>query len=253
MNFVSLIRKDDFRLSIIGKRLRGISAIVPIMSSKGGVGKTVISVSLALSLSELGKSVGLLDLDITNPSAYIVLDADLKEIPGEEKGVIPPLIHNVKFMGISYYTKENPNPLRGWEIDSVLRELLAVTIWGKLDFLIIDTPPGMSDEILDVFAYFRALKPIVIATPSPLALKSVKRLIRLLIDEGFPPLGLIENMSNRPASSIQRLCHTYRITYLGNIPVDLTVDQAIGNLPAFKSTTLYSNVKVIAKKLFGLK
>ncbi len=220
------------------------------MSSKGGVGKTLIASALSLASAEKGYRVGLLDLDITNPSAHIVFSVEPGSIePIEEKGVEPPVVAGVKFMTIAYYSGENPLPLRGQEIDNAIREILAITRWGELDLLFIDTPPGLSDEVLDVLSYFREPKPLIVATPSPLAIRAVERLIALLRDSGVHVLGVIENMAVASESRIAKLCREKGVNYLGTIPFDPNVDAVLGSIEGLKRTSFYRSCARLLEKI----
>jgi len=242
-------KEKDFRLAVINRRFASIKEILPVMSSKGGVGKTLISTVLALVLKDCGYNAGLLDLDITNPSAHTALGVSINELPEEERGVKPLMVDGIEFMSVSFYTKDNPLPLRGWEIDNVIRELLAITIWSELDYLIIDTPPGLSDEALDVISYFRSPKPLVVVTPSPLAINSVRRLLQLLNDlSGLRILGIVENMANKASRSIKELADAFRTKYLGNVPIDPIIDEVIGDTNRLRNTILYAKLKEIARK-----
>jgi len=235
--------KDDPRLMVIGDRLRSVRNIVPIMSSKGGVGKTLVASLLALVSVENGLRTGLLDLDVTNPTTHIVLGIDPSKVkPIEEKGIIPPSIHGIRFMTIAYYSLENPVPLRGYEIDDVIREILAITQWGGLDILFIDTPPGLSDESLDVLTYFTNPRPLIVSTPSPLSIRSVERLLTLLVEQGINILGVVENMVVRVTGHIRDLCRRYGVKYLGQIPYDPGVDIAIGNIEDLRNTKFYKHL-----------
>jgi len=139
----------DARVSVIEKRLKNIKRIISVASGKGGVGKSLVASSLALNLSKKGFKIGLLDLDLYGPSSHIILG--VKDVfPKEEKGIIPPNVHGINFMSIVYFTEDKPSPFRGIDISNIIIELLAITQWGSLDFLIIDMPPGMGDETLDV-------------------------------------------------------------------------------------------------------
>jgi len=242
---------DDPRLLVIEDRLRIVKNIVPVMSSKGGVGKTLIASLMALISAENGLRTGLFDLDITDPSAHIVLGIDpSKTQPIEEKGVIPPKIHGIEFMTVTYYSQENPIPLRGFEVDNVIRELLAITRWGELDILFIDTPPGLSDESLDVLTYFRNPKPIVVTTPSPLSIRSVEKLLTVLIEQGIDLLGIIENMVlTETSSNIYDLCRKFNVRYIGKIPYDPSIDSVLGNINSIKNTLFYRNLKEIFKQI----
>ncbi|RLG84758.1 MAG: ATP-binding protein [Thermoprotei archaeon] len=242
---------DDPRLLVIENRLRRVKNIVPIMSSKGGVGKTLIATLMALLSAENGLRTGLFDLDITDPSAHIVLGIDPSKIqPIEEKGVIPPKIHGIKFMTVTYYSQENPIPLRGFEIDNVIRELLAITQWGELDILFIDTPPGLSDESLDVLTYLRNPKPIVVTTPSPLSMKSIEKLLTVLIEQGIDLLGIVENMVlTKTNNNIYSLCKKFNVKYIGRIPYDPEIDKAIGDINSIRNTLFYKYLKEIFKQI----
>ncbi len=236
---------SDPRLLVIGKRLAGIKHIVPVMSSKGGVGKTIVASILALLASRKG-SVGLLDLDITNPTTHIVLGIDpARVVPSEEKGVHPPVVHGLKFMSIAYYVGDKPVPLRGREIDDVIRELLAVTIWGQLDYLFIDTPPGVSDEVLDTLSYFINPRPVIVTTPSPLAIESTRRLLVLLRDYSAEVIGVIENMSSTPTGIVKELCSRFNTRYLGYIPFYREVDKLLGSPEKLLETPIAERLKEI--------
>jgi len=242
--------QGDPRLAVIERRLARVARVVPVMSSKGGVGKTLLSCLLALALSERGARVGLLDLDVTNPTAHVVLGADLSKFPEEDRGVVPPLIGGVKFMSVAYYSGENPLPLRGWEIDNVVREVLAVTIWGDLDFLVIDTPPGIGDEVLDVLSYFPKHEPLVVATPSPLTVTSVRRLLKLLTEVVKGELiRVVENMARDESSVIADLAKEFRVRFLGKVRFDEGIDKVVGDIDALRRSRMYGDVSVIAERL----
>lgn len=241
--------QGDPRLAVIERRLARVARVVPVMSSKGGVGKTLLSCLLALALSERGARVGLLDLDVTNPTAHVVLGADLGKFPEEDRGVVPPLIGGVKFMSVAYYSGENPLPLRGWEIDNVVREVLAVTIWGDLDFLVIDTPPGIGDEVLDVLSYFSKHEPLVVATPSPLTVASVRRLLKLLTEVVKGELiRVVENMARDESSVIADLAKEFRVRFLGKVHFDEGIDKVVGDIDALRRSRMYGDVSVIAER-----
>ncbi len=245
-----MVSQGDPRLAVIGRRLARVARVVPVMSSKGGVGKTLLSCLLALALSERGARVGLLDLDVTNPTAHVVLGADLSKFPEEDRGVVPPLIGGVKFMSVAYYSGENPLPLRGWEIDNVVREVLAVTIWGDLDFLVIDTPPGIGDEVLDVLSYFPKHEPLVVATPSPLTVASVRRLLKLLTEAVKGELiRVVENMARDDSDIIADLAKKFHVGFLGKVRFDEGVDRAVGDIDALRESRMYKDVSMIAEKL----
>ena len=224
---------------VISKRLSGVKRILAVMSNKGGVGKTVVATGLALAAVEKGLKTGLLDLDFTNPSTHIVLGIDPSKIaPEEEKGIVPPLVHGIKYITLAYYTGDNPVPLRGSSVDEVFKELLAITRWGELDLLVIDTPPGLGDENLDLLTYLgNKLEIVLVATPSRLSIASIEKVIKMLKEAGYKINGLIENMSKKPV--LKDLCSQYGIRYLGCILYDNKLENVLGNVEAFKHTAFY--------------
>jgi len=235
----------DPRELIIYDRLRSVNRKIAILSPKGGVGKTLISLALALSLSLKNRRVGFLDLDLTNPTAHIALGVNVKDLkPKEEKGLIPPEIKGIKFMSIAYYNLDEPLPLRGHEIVNVIKELLAITIWGDLDYLIIDTPPGLSDEVLSVLKYFKEVETLLVTTPSPLALRSVERLIKMLIDAKIKILGIVENMVLEGSRS-NLIASRYGLRVLSYIPYISNLDHWLGDAEKFVKSPLMEYVNTL--------
>ena len=220
---------DDPRVLAARRNLSEVRLIVPVISPKGGVGKTLVSSTLSLVLAEQGLRTGLLDLDVTNPTVHLVLGIDPPGIlPKEERGVIPPLIHGVRVMTPAFYSWENPLTLRGKAIASAIRELLAVTKWGSLDVLLIDMPPGLSDEILETMLLAGNPPALLVSTQSILSLRSVERAARMLRDSGTPVLGLIENMAHTRRSPFEEKYRRMGLRLLAVLPYEPGVEEAIG-------------------------
>jgi len=205
----------DVRESVIGKRLRNINRIICVASGKGGVGKSLIASTLALKLEKKGYNVGILDLDLYGPSSHIILGFNKKGFPDEDKGIIPSKINNIKFMSIIYFSDDKPAPFRGLDISNIIIELLAITQWGSLDYLIIDMPPGIGDETLDIIRLIKNCEFIVVTTPSKVAMGAVKKLLLILTELKIPILGVIENMviknSNLIKNQIKNMDLNYQI------------------------------------------
>lgn len=225
----------DPRLAIINERLRNIGRIIAVGSGKGGVGKSVVSAALSLILSRKNFKVGLFDLDFKGPSCHLILGST-KELPEEEKGIIPPLINGVYFMTIYYYTGDNPLPLRGEEAVNVFRELLSITRWGELDYLIIDMPPGVGDETLELLKLIKRREILLVTTPSILSLNTVDKLVKLLKELKITILGMIENMRTKPNDIVEKYAQRNNIRYLGYIPFDNTLEDNIGKIESFLDT-----------------
>ena len=238
----------DPRLSVIEDRLSKIRRIIAVASGKGGVGKTLIASSLSLLLAKEGFKVGLLDLDFHGPSCDIVLG--IRDVfPKEEKGLIPPKIYGISFMSIIYFAEDHPLPLRGKEISNAIIELLAITRWGKLDFLIVDLPPGMGDEALDTIRLMRNNEFLIVTTPSILSLGVVTRLVRFLRKINANIIGIIENMRVEENDIIKKFAEENDIKYLGYIRYDRTVESALGNIDKLLKTIFINDLKNIMKHL----
>ena len=236
------------RTSVIEKRLKNIKRIIAVASGKGGVGKSMVASSLALHLAHKGCKVGLLDLDLYGPSSHIILGIK-KEFPKEEKGIIPPTIHGISFMSIVYFTEEKPSPFRGVDISNIILELLAITQWGSLDYLIIDMPPGIGDETLDVIRYMKKSEFLVVTTPSKVAMGAVSKLLKILIELKKPVLGVIENMTMTDSSYIEEEVKKLKVRYLGKIHFDESLEGAIGNPDHLAETQAMKNLTLILKKI----
>jgi ATP-binding protein involved in chromosome partitioning len=236
------------RTSVIEKRLKNIKRIIAVASGKGGVGKSLIASSLALHLAHKGFRVGLLDLDLYGPSSHIILGAK-DMVPTEEKGIIPPTVHGISFMSIVYFTEEKPSPFRGGDISNIILELLAITQWGSLDFLIIDMPPGIGDETLDVIRYIKKSEFLVVTTPSKVAMGAVGKLLTILIELKKPLLGVIENMTMKNSSFIEEEVKKLNVRYLGKIHFDETLEDAIGNADRLIETKAMKNLTEILRDI----
>lgn len=239
----------DPRIGIIDERMKGISNIVAVSSGKGGVGKSLIASTIALTLAREGYRVGLFDLDFTSPSTHVILGVrDLQ--PEEKKGIIPPQVHGFKYMSIVYYSGDYVSPLRGADVSNALIELLAITRWNTLDFLIIDMPPGISDATLDIIRLIKETKFLIVTTPSQLAFETVRKLINLLTALKIPIIGVIENMKMKESSFIRQQVKGRGIAFLGEIPFDTELEEAIGNVNKLSETVFSKKIgEIVAKSV----
>jgi ATP-binding protein involved in chromosome partitioning len=235
----------DPRTSVISERLRRIGRIIAVSSGKGGVGKSLVATTLALALARKGCRVGLFDLDFTSPSTHVILGARNAR-PKEEKGIVPPVVKGLEYMSLVYYSGDNAAPLRGADVSNALIELLAVTRWSELDFLVIDMPPGIGDAVLDLIRLVRNIEFLIVTTPSQLAFETVKKLVRLLQDLKVPIIGVVENMKMDSAESIQRQTEKLGTAFLGEIPYDPKVEGAIGDETKLLNTALGRKIREIA-------
>jgi ATP-binding protein involved in chromosome partitioning len=218
----------DPRLDVISRRLQPVKRIIPVSSAKGGVGKSVCAAALALSLAHEGYRTGLLDLDFQGASAHLLLDVHL-DFPEEEAGIKPLRAASLlDFMSFAAFSREHAVPLRGTDVSQAMLELLAITIWDPLDYLLIDMPPGIGDEIFDVLRYLRHPEFLVVTTPSRLVRQVVERLLGMLCELEVPMVGLVQNMArSADDSQASRLAARYGTTLLGSVPFQQSIDEAI--------------------------
>ena len=232
----------DPRTSIMNERMRGIGRVIAVSSGKGGVGKSLVASVLALTLAKKGFKVGLFDLDFTSPSTHIILG--IKDVqPKEEKGIVPPVVHGIEYMSIVYYSGEHATPLRGLDVSNALIELLSITKWGRLDFLVLDMPPGIGDATLDLIRLIKKIEFLIVTTPSQLAFETVRKFATLLKELKMPVIGVVENMKMNDSNGIQQQTRKLGVEFLGEIPYDSKVEEAIGNTNKLLSTTLAKKVK----------
>jgi ATP-binding protein involved in chromosome partitioning len=236
----------DPRTSIITERLARISRIIAVSSGKGGVGKSMVATTLALTLAHNGCKVGLFDLDFTGPSTHIILGAQNVQ-PKEEKGIVPPTVAGLEYMSLVYFVGDNPAPLRGADVSNALIELLAITQWGTLDFLVIDMPPGIGDVILDLVRLIKRIEFLIVTTPSLLAFETVKKQVALLCELKMPIIGVVENMKMDVSEGVEEETGKLGLKYLGEIPYDPAVEGAIGNERELQNTVIAKKLRKIAK------
>ena len=236
----------EARVSVINKRLTNIKRIISVASGKGGVGKSLIASSLALNLSKKGYKVGLLDLDLYGPSSHMILG--VKDVfPKEEKGIIPPMIHGIQFMSIVYFTEDKPASFRGDDISNIIIELLAITQWGKLDYLIIDMPPGIGDETLDVIHLVKRSEFLVVSTPSKVAMGAVSKLLSLLKELKLPVIGIVENMKMAESDYIENSVSKIGLPYLNSISFDYNLEDSIGDADKLSETDFMKDLDKIVE------
>ena len=220
----------DPRINVIEKRLDGVGKLIPVASGKGGVGKSLVASTTALLASnEKGLDVGLLDLDLHGPSAHVILGAQDFDFPEEEKGIIPPTVGGIRFMSTVYYSGDKPSPLRGDDISNAIKEILSVTRWGSLDYLIVDMPPGLGNETLDTIQLMPDSEFLVITTPSKVAMSTVRKLVEMLRELDIPIAGLINNMKTEDSPDINEEVSRMDVNYLGDVRFDPRLENVIGD------------------------
>lgn len=216
----------DPRLSIIDRRLESVRRIIAFASGKGGVGKSSCSSVSALLLARQGMRVGLLDLDFHGASDHVILGVD-PELPDEAGGITPlEAAYGIRFMGIAPFTGDHGVALRGDAITDAIRELLAVVIWGELDVLVVDMPPGIGDPILDLSRHLGRSEMVMVSTPQALSIQIMNRLLEVLRASKAHVAGYLLNMT-RNGSVDTMLPPDLRL--LGEIPYFEEHENEIGS------------------------
>lgn len=249
------------------KPMPGVKNIIAVASGKGGVGKSTTAVNLALALAAEGARVGILDADIYGPSQPAMLG--LSGRPDTDgKTIQPKLAYGVQSMSIGYLIEEDtPMIWRGPMVTGALQQLLNDTAWDKLDYLIIDLPPGTGDVQLTLAQQIPVSGAVIVTTPQDIALLDAQKGLKMFEKVSVPVLGLIENMSVHICSNCgheehifgsgggEKMAAKYGVELLGALPLDINIrQQADGGHPTVvaepnsRSAEIY---REIARKLAG--
>ncbi|XP_955113.1 uncharacterized protein TA04495 [Theileria annulata] len=237
--------------------LTDVHNIVVIASGKGGVGKSTVAVQLSYSLERLGKRVGLLDIDITGPSVPAMTNTRHSEVFESLLGWSPIYVTDrMCVMSIGYLMSNDEHCIswRGAKKDALIKKFLTSVNWGELDYLVVDTPPGTSDEHITFINTVKLLRGVdkgglmgvLVTTPQKRAIDDVKRSAKFCADVGIDIVMLVENMTNSFLDSTEQtdipdvtsvnelkdLCEKYKISKHVTIESDPKITQA-GELGQF--------------------
>jgi len=218
--------------------LPGVKNIVAVGSGKGGVGKTTVSVNLAVALAQSGASVGLLDADITGPNIPMMIGAEGQPVASANGKITPIEAYGVKVISIQFFLPEGqPVVWRGPLVGGAIQQFLRDVEWGDLDYLVVDLPPGTSDAQLTLAQSVPLTGAVLVTTPQQVALADVAKAFAMFKRVSVPILGLVENMSGFVCAHCgevtdifgrgggERYAAENGIDFLGGIPLDVTVRQ----------------------------
>ncbi|KAJ3167662.1 Nucleotide-binding protein 2 [Geranomyces variabilis] len=220
--------------------LSKVKHIVLVLSGKGGVGKSTVTTELALSLVQLGKRVGVLDVDLTGPSIPKFFGLQDHKVHQASTGWVPVYTNESKSLavmslGFLLQNKDDAVIWRGPKKTAMIKQFLEDVAWGELDYLLIDTPPGTSDEHLSVVENLREYKPdgaVIVTTPQAVALADVRKELNFCRKVKLPILGVVENMSGficphcQDCSDIfskgggEAMATEFGVDFLGRVPID---------------------------------
>ena len=222
VNFDANVPADARIKNQLGQSFRNTIAV---SSGKGGVGKSTVSVNLAISLAQQGARVGLLDADILGPNIPMMMGVDKMPAPQNRK-MIPAENYGVKFISMAFLVEpDQPLIWRGPMLHSAIRQLLTDVEWGELDYLIVDLPPGTGDAQLTLAQVLPLTGTIVVTQPMQVAASDAIRGLKTFEKLEVPIIGVVENMSGEifGTGAGEQLAETYETDYLGTIPMDANI------------------------------
>lgn len=216
----------------------GVKNIIAVASGKGGVGKSTVSVNLAVALAQAGASVGLLDADITGPNVPLMLGLEGQPKASANNKITPLERYGVKAISIQFFVPEGqPIVWRGPLVGGAIQQFLRDVDWGDLDYLVIDLPPGTSDAQLTLAQAVPISGAVLVTTPQEVSLADVGKALAMFKRMSVPVIGLVENMTAFVCPHCdevteifgrgggERFAATHELPYLGGIPLDITVRQ----------------------------
>lgn len=220
----------------IKSKLSQIENKIMVMSGKGGVGKSTVAINLAIGLSLENFYVGLLDVDLHGPNVPKMLGVERGELQRRPDGTVGPVYYspNLKFMSVEPLLPDKDSAVmwRGPMKMSAIRQFIYDIEWGKLDYLVIDAPPGTGDEPMTVAQTISDAFAVVVTTPQEVSLLDVKKSISFCRQVGMPIVGIVENMSGMLCPHCGKTIDVFKrgggmklaeeldVPFLGRIPVD---------------------------------
>ena len=245
--FNFIIKKEDVpKKTITGSEIPGIKNVLAIASGKGGVGKSTITSNIAVTLSNMGFKVGILDADIYGPSIPIMFDiADARPLSVNHEGknkMKPVESYGIKILSIGFFTKPDQAVIwRGPMASKALNQMIFDAHWGELDFLLVDLPPGTGDIHLSILQSLPVTGSVIVSTPQNIALADARKGIAMFNQKtiSVPVLGLVENMAYFTPQELPKnkyyifgkdgarnLADDMKVTFLGEIPLIQSIREA---------------------------
>jgi ATP-binding protein involved in chromosome partitioning len=224
---------------IAAMRIPGIKHVIAVASGKGGVGKSTIAANLAVALQQAGMRVGLCDCDIYGPSISLMFGTRERPMATEENKIVPIEQYDLKLMSMGFLLDDtSPAILRGPMVTRYTQQFLRNVDWGRLDYLVLDLPPGTGDIQLTIVQTVALSGAIIVSTPQEVALIDARKAATMFDKVNVPVLGLVENMSYFVCPSDgkrydifgsgggEREARRLQVPLLGQIPIDIATREA---------------------------
>ncbi len=257
------------------EHLSNVKKTVLVLSGKGGVGKSTVAVQLALALQMRGERVGLLDIDLCGPSVPKMLNMENCEVHQTDDGWLPVYSDKTQTLGVMSigFLLNNANEAvvwRGPKKNAMIKQFLSDVAWGKRDVLIIDTPPGTSDEHITVMEALRESATavegaVVVTTPQAVAVGDVRRELTFCKKTGLKVIGVVENMSGYICPNCSECTNIFskgggaalaehaKVPFLGSVPIDPNLcraaEKGVNFVNEFKESPTSETLLSIADKI----
>ena len=226
-----------------------LGKIIPVISGKGGVGKSTVAVNLAVALAKAGFKVGLIDSDFYGPSIPTLMGGG-QVVPDHEEKLIPPAKYGIKYISLGFFLRHPDDAViwRGPMFNKALHQMFEDVSWGEIDYMIVDMPPGTGDAQLSLSQLVKLAGAVVVTTPQEVALADVRKSINMLGKVNVPVIGIVENMAGLqlPDGSVmpvfgsgggQKTADEFGVPLLAKLPIDISIREggdagtpvAIGN------------------------
>lgn len=218
--------------------ITGVKNVIAVSSGKGGVGKSTTAVNLAIALTKLGASVGVLDSDVYGPNIPMMLG--VTDSPKQvQNRWFPPKVHGIPVMSMAFMAPAgSPLIWRGPMLHGIIQQFVRDVEWGELDYLVVDMPPGTGDAQLSLAQLVPVTGAIIVTTPQEVALSDSRRGLAMFQKVNVPILGIVENMSSFHCPNCdhetaifstgggETAARELKVPFLGRIPIDLSIREA---------------------------
>ncbi|XP_042554173.1 cytosolic Fe-S cluster assembly factor NUBP2 [Dipodomys spectabilis] len=253
--------------------LAGVRHIILVLSGKGGVGKSTIATELALALRHRGKKVGILDVDLCGPSIPRMLHAQGRAVHQCSGGWVPVFVdqeQSISLMSVGFLLEKPDEAVvwRGPKKNALIKQFVSDVAWGELDYLVVDTPPGTSDEHMAAVEALRPCRPLgalLVTTPQAVSVGDVRRELTFCRKTGLQVLGVVENMSGFACPHCAECTNVFSrgggeelalltgVPFLGSVPLDPELTRSLEEgrdfIQEFPKSPAFSALTSITQKI----